>query len=67
VSMIKGLREATGAGMMDCKKTLIENGGDAEAASEYLQKKGLAEADKKASRLLQRGELQLQPKMTKRF
>jgi len=57
VSMIKELREATGAGMMDCKKALIENGGDAEAASEYLRKKGLAKADKKAARVAAEGRI----------
>merc|ERR1711920_1070249 len=57
VAMIKELREATGAGMMDCKKALIENGGDAEAASEYLRKKGLAKADKKAARVAAEGRI----------
>lgn len=44
------LREATGAGMMDCKKALTETGGDVEAAKDFLRKKGLATASKKAGR-----------------
>merc|ERR1719231_854199 len=47
---VKKLREATGAGMMDCKKALVDADGDFEAASEALRKKGLASAEKKASR-----------------
>eukprot|EP00322_Chrysochromulina_rotalis_P012350 CAMPEP_0115867918 /NCGR_PEP_ID=MMETSP0287-20121206/21015_1 /TAXON_ID=412157 /ORGANISM="Chrysochromulina rotalis, Strain UIO044" /LENGTH=249 /DNA_ID=CAMNT_0003322537 /DNA_START=27 /DNA_END=776 /DNA_ORIENTATION=- len=47
---VKKLREATGAGMMDCKKALVDAEGDFEVASEALRKKGLAQADKKASR-----------------
>jgi len=57
VAMIKDLRLATGAGMMDCKKALVENGGDAEAATEFLRKKGLAKADKKASRVAAEGKI----------
>ena len=52
---VKELREASGAGMMDCKKALAENGGDLEAAKEYLRKKGLASADKKAGRVAAEG------------
>jgi elongation factor Ts len=52
---VKALRESTGAGMMDCKKALAENGGDAEAAAEWLRKKGLSGADKKAGRLAAEG------------
>jgi elongation factor Ts len=48
--MVKQLRDATGAGMMDCKKALVENEGDVEAATEFLRKKGLASAEKKSSR-----------------
>jgi elongation factor Ts len=47
---VKKLREETGAGMMNCKQALIENGGDFEKAIEYLKLKGMATADKKASR-----------------
>lgn len=48
--MVKLLREATNAGVLDCKKALSETGGDFEAAVEILRKKGLATAAKKASR-----------------
>ena len=47
---VKKLREETGAGMMNCKQALIENKGDFEKAVEYLKLKGMASADKKASR-----------------
>jgi elongation factor Ts len=47
---VKKLREETGAGMMTCKQALIENNGDFEKAVEYLKLKGMASADKKASR-----------------
>merc|ERR1719389_930510 len=47
---VKSLRDATGAGMMDCKKALVDNDGDMEAAMEFLRKKGLASAEKKSSR-----------------
>jgi elongation factor Ts len=49
-AMVKGLRERTGAGMMDCKKALAESGGDEEKAIEYLRVKGLSKAAKKAGR-----------------
>ncbi|KAL7559529.1 hypothetical protein ACA910_011922 [Epithemia clementina (nom. ined.)] len=58
-SLIKELREATGAGMMDCKKALVECDGDREAASEYLRTKGLAKADKKATRVAAEGRIAL--------
>jgi len=54
---IKQLRDDTGAGMMDCKKALIECDGDQEAAAEYLRTKGLAKADKKASRVAAEGKI----------
>eukprot|EP00980_Cylindrotheca_fusiformis_P002030 scaffold449_cov138-Cylindrotheca_fusiformis.AAC.6 len=54
---IKALRDATGAGMMDCKKALIETDGDQEAAADFLRKKGLAKADKKASRVAAEGKI----------
>jgi len=44
---IKNLRETTGAGMLDCRKALTENGGDIEAAIDWLRKKGLSAAAKK--------------------
>ncbi len=54
-SMVKELREMTGAGMMDCKKALTEVGGDMEKAVEFLREKGLAAAAKKASRIAAEG------------
>jgi elongation factor Ts len=54
---IKALRDATGAGMMDCKKALIECDGDQEVAADVLRKKGLAQADKKASRVAAEGKI----------
>lgn len=54
-SMVKDLRERTGAGMMDCKKALIETNGDMEKAIEYLREKGIAKAAKKAGRLASEG------------
>src|SRR2546428_4326919 len=49
-AMVKELREKTGAGMMDCKKALLESGGDVEKAIAWLREKGLATAGKKAGR-----------------
>lgn len=54
-SMIKELRERTGAGMADCKKSLVECDADVEKAIEYLRKKGLAKAAKKAGRAATEG------------
>ncbi|EFN57590.1 hypothetical protein CHLNCDRAFT_34804 [Chlorella variabilis] len=54
-ALVKQLRDKSGAGMMDCKKALAECGGDVEAASEFLRKKGLASADKKAGRVAAEG------------
>jgi len=56
-SMVKELRERTGAGMMECKKALVETNGDLEAAIEHLRKSGLAQADKKASRIAADGRI----------
>jgi elongation factor Ts len=47
---VKQLRERTGAGMMECKKALVETQGDLDAAAELMRKSGLAKADKKAAR-----------------
>jgi elongation factor Ts len=47
---IKKLREATSAGVMDCRQALVENGGDMKKAEEWLRKKGIQKADKKADR-----------------
>src|SRR5213080_590039 len=49
-AMVKDLRERTGAGMMDCKRALLESGGDVEKAITWLREKGLATAGKKAGR-----------------
>ncbi|HBF97090.1 MAG TPA: elongation factor Ts [Alphaproteobacteria bacterium] len=54
-AQIKELRESTGAGMMDCKKALVENNGDMEAAVDWLRTKGLAKAAKKAGRVAAEG------------
>ncbi len=54
-SMVKELRGRTGAGMLDCKKALVEAGGDIEAAGEWLRKKGLAAAAKKSGRVTAEG------------
>src|SRR5690349_6862060 len=53
--LVKELREKTGAGMMDCKKALVETQGDFDKAIEYLRKKGLAAAGKKAGRAAKEG------------
>ena len=58
-SMVKELRERTGAGMMECKKALVETNGDLDAAIEHLRKSGLAHADKKASRIAADGRMAL--------
>ena len=54
-SMVKELRERTSAGMMDCKKALVESDGDMEKAIEWLREKGLSQAAKKASRIAAEG------------
>ena len=54
-TQVKDLREKTGAGMMDCKKALVETSGDFEKAVEYLRKKGLSAAAKKADRMAKEG------------
>ncbi len=56
-SMVKELRERTGAGMMECKKALVEADGDMEAAAEALRKSGQAKADKKAGRVAADGRI----------
>ena len=57
--MVKELREATGAGMMDCKKALTATEGDMDKAVEFLREKGLATAQKKASRIAAEGIVML--------
>ena len=54
-AMVKDLRETTGVGMMDCKQALTENAGDMEAAIDWLRKKGLSKAAKKAGRIAAEG------------
>src|SRR5277367_3430439 len=54
-AMVKDLRESTGAGMMDCKQALTESGGDMQAAQDWLRKKGLSKAAKKAGRIAAEG------------
>ena len=54
-SMVKELRERTGAGMMDCKKALVESDGNMDAAIEFLQKKQLASASKRAGKIAAEG------------
>ncbi len=56
-AMVKELRERTGSGMMECKKALLETGGDIEAAIEHMRKAGLAKADKKAGRTAAEGKI----------
>ena len=58
-SMVKELRERSGAGMMECKKALVENAGDVDTSIEWLRKQGLAKADKKASRIAAEGRIVL--------
>src|SRR3569623_2137303 len=54
-AMVKDLRDKTGAGMMDCKQALNENNGDIDAAVDWLRKKGLSKAAKKAGRVAAEG------------
>lgn len=57
-TMVKALREKTGAGIMDCKEALAECGGDMEKAVDFLRKKGLATAAKRAGRATSEGTIQ---------
>jgi elongation factor Ts len=56
-ALVKELRERTGAGMMECKKALVETNGDIDLAAEWLRKAGAAKADKKASRVAAEGRI----------
>ncbi len=56
-ALVKELRERTGAGMMECKKALVETNGDIDLAAEFLRKAGAAKADKKASRVAAEGRV----------
>jgi elongation factor Ts len=58
-ALVKELRERSGAGMMECKKALVENAGNIEAASDWLRTQGLAKADKKATRVAAEGRVAL--------
>lgn len=62
---VKNLRERTGAGMLDCKKALVENGGDMDASIDWLRKKGLSSAAKKAGRVAAEGLIAAVTKGTK--
>jgi len=55
--LVKELRERSGAGMMECKKALVENNGDIDTAMEWLRKSGLSKAEKKASRVAAEGRI----------
>jgi elongation factor Ts len=57
-SLVKELRERTGVGMMDCKKALLESGGDLQSAIDYLRKKGIATAKKRGGRVTSEGLVQ---------
>ena len=63
---VKQLRERTGAGMMECKKALVETKGDLDAAAELMRKSGLAKADKKAARIAAEGTLAVERAASKR-
>ena len=63
-AMVKQLREKTGAGMMDCKNALVEVNGDMDKALEFLRKKGLATAQKRAGRAMTEGRIQSYIHMT---
>jgi elongation factor Ts len=56
-ALVKELRERTGAGMMECKKDLVETQGDIDLAAEWLRKAGAAKADKKSSRVAAEGRV----------
>jgi elongation factor Ts len=57
---VRQLRERTGAGMMECKKALVETGGNLDAAAELMRKQGLAKADKKAARVAAEGVIAIE-------
>lgn len=58
-SLVKELREQTGAGIMDCKRALEETGGDLKKAADYLRQTGLAKADKKMGRVANQGLIEV--------
>ena len=57
--LVKDLRDRTGAGMMECKKALVESNGDIEIAIENMRKAGQAKADKKSSRIAAEGVIKI--------
>src|SRR5258706_13141597 len=57
---VRQLRERTGAGMMECKKALVETLGDLDSAAELMRKQGLAKADKKAARVAAEGVIAIE-------
>jgi len=65
-SQVKELRQRTGAGMMECKKALVETDGDIEAAIEQMRKSGMAKADKKADRVAAEGGITVQLDMDRK-
>ena len=65
-SQVKELRQRTGAGMMECKKALVETDGDIEAAIEQMRKTGMAKADKKADRVAAEGAIIIQADMDRK-
>jgi elongation factor Ts len=60
--MVKELRDKTGAGLMDCKKALVENNGDFDQAIDWLREKGISKAEKKASRIAAEGLIAVETK-----
>ncbi len=66
-ALVKELRERTGAGMMECKKALVETDGDVDAAIENMRKSGMAKADKKAGRVAAEGLVSIQIDDTGKF
>ncbi len=65
-SQVKELRQRTGAGMMECKRALVETDGDIEAAIEQMRKSGMAKADKKADRIAAEGAIIVQMDMDRK-
>ncbi len=65
-SLVKELRERTGAGMMECKKALVETNGDIDGAIELMRKSGAAKADKKAGRIAAEGRISIQINLDKK-
>ncbi|HEY3731257.1 MAG TPA: translation elongation factor Ts [Steroidobacteraceae bacterium] len=63
---VRQLRERTGAGMMECKRALVETGGNLDAAAELMRKQGFAKADKKAARIAAEGVIVIERSLDKR-